>query len=145
MRYFALALIAAAALAGCGETIPSEAPAGRAQAFVLEDLYYGRPGRAYDALHPAFQQRVPRELFLRCAKQYQLGDLDSIKVLDVSDDSVTVPGEGEQPAKAVRIRLTSTTGQTDTHVYHQVKVGDDWRWVMNEKALRAYGASRCPQ
>ena len=145
MRYLALALIAAAVLAGCGETIPSETPAGRAQAFVLEDLYFGRAYRAYETLHPAFQQRVPRALFLRCAKEFSLGDLDSIKVLDISDDSVTIPGEGDQPAKAVRIRLTSTSGQTDTHVYHQVEVGDEWRWVMNEKALSEYEAGRCPR
>jgi hypothetical protein len=115
-----------------------------AQVLFLENLYNGRVQRAYDTLHPAFQRLVPRSKFVQCTRQAALGGLDSIEILDVYDDPVTIPGAGQVPAKAVRIRLTSTTGDVASQTNHQVKVGNGWRWVMNDESLQAYRAGRCP-
>jgi len=57
---------------------------------------------------------------------------------------VQVPGAGRVPAKAVRIRLTSSSGESTTFVNHEVEVGDRWRWVLNGAAASAYRAGRCP-
>jgi hypothetical protein len=146
VRYLVAALLATLALAGCGGDIdPATTPAGRAQVKYLEGLYNGRFGTAYDTLHPAYKTIVSRSHFSDCAAStIPVGQLDSVEVLDVFDDPVQIPGAGEQKAKAVRVRITSTSGETVTFVNHEVKVGDRWDWVLNDSAITAYQAGRCP-
>ena len=139
-------LLPAVALAGCGGDIdPATTPAGRAQVQYLEGLYKGRFGPAYDTLHPAYKKIVSRSQFSDCAAStIPVGELDSIEVLDVFDDPVQIPDAGEQQAKAVRVRVTSTSGQSVTFVNHEVKVTDQWAWVLSDSAVTAYQAGRCP-
>lgn len=146
MKRAALAvLLAAVALVGCGGDVdPATTPAGRAQITYLDDLYNGSFAEAYAALHPVHKQIVSRSLFTDCAAStIAVGQLDSIEVLDVFDDPVQISGD-EQQAKAVRVRLTSTDGKSVTFVNHAVSVGDRWHWVLNDSAIRAYQAGRCP-
>jgi hypothetical protein len=140
VRWSLLALGATLLLAGCGG---DDGP-GRAQARFLDDLYNGRLDSAYDTLHPAYQRFVPRARFVTCTRKAALGGLDSIEILDVHNDPVHLPGSGRVPAKAVRVRLTSSDGGSTTFVNHEVKVGSRWRWVLNAAAARAYRAGRCP-
>ncbi len=139
-------LLISTALAGCGgETDPATTPAGRAQIDYLENLYNGRFGEAYATLHPVHQQIVSRMHFSDCAAStIPSGQLDSIEVLDVFEDPVEISGNGEQGAKAVRVRLTSTDGKSVTFVSHELEVGGKWYWVLNDSAIRAYQAGRCP-
>ena len=140
MRWGLLALGATLLLAGCG----GDNDPGRAQVRFLDDLYNGRLDGAYETLHPAYQRFVPRARFVTCTRKAALGGLDSVKVLDVYDSPVEIPGSGRVPAKAVRVRLTSSDGSSTTFVNHEVKVGSHWRWVLNAAAARAYRAGRCP-
>ena len=147
VRYLVLGLLATLALAGCGGDIdPATTPAGRAQVKYLQDLYQGRFGPAYDTLHPAYKKIVSRSQFSDCAAStIPVGQLDSIEVLDVFDDPVQIPDAGEQKAKAVRVRITSTSGQTlEPFVSHEVEIAGRWTWVMNDDAVAAYQAGRCP-
>jgi hypothetical protein len=146
VRYLVLGLLATFALAGCGGDVdPATTPAGRAQVRYLEDLYNGRFGQAYDTLHPAYKTVVSRSQFSDCAAStIPVGQLDSIEVLDVFDDPVQIPGGDGQKAKAVRVRITSTSAQTVTFVSHEVKVADRWNWILNDSAITAYKAGRCP-
>jgi hypothetical protein len=146
VRYLVLALLATFALAGCGGDVdPATTPAGRAQVRYLEDLYNGRFGQAYDTLHPAYKTVVSRSQFSDCAAStIPVGQLDSIEVLDVFDDPVQIPGGDGRKAKAVRVRITSTSGQKVTFVSHEVKVVDRWNWILNDSAVTAYQAGRCP-
>lgn len=145
MRWILSAFLALLLIAGCGGDVdPATTPAGRAQIDYLENLYEGRFGPAYAALHPTHKQLVSGQFFADCAAStIAVGQLDSIEVLDVFDDPVRI-GAGEQEAKAVRVRLSSTTGRTVTLVGHEVKIGDRWYWVLNDSAIRAYQAGRCP-
>jgi hypothetical protein len=145
LRVTFAALAVGALVAGCGGDVdPARTPAGMAQVRFLEDLYNGRLQNAYETLHPAYQRIVPRGKFLGCTRRAGLGGLDSIEILDVYDDSVTLPDGGSVGGKAVRVRLTSTTGRPTTFVSHEVKVGPGWRWVLNARALAAYRAGKCP-
>jgi hypothetical protein len=138
-------LAVAAFLAGCGGDVdPARTPAGSAQVRFLENLYNGKLPQAYETLHPAYQRIVPRSRFVQCTRQAALGGLDSIEILDVYDDPVTLPDGGQIGGKGVRVRLTSTGGDATTFVNHEVKVGPRWRWVLNAKALGAYRAGKCP-
>ena len=145
MRWCLLALGATLLLAGCGGDVdPGRTPAGLAQVRFLDNLYNGRLDPVYAALHPAYQRLVPRKRFVACTHAAALGGLDSIEILDVYNDPVDIPGSGRLPAKAVRVRLTSSDGEATTFVNHEVKVGPRWRWVLNDAATRAYRAGRCP-
>ena len=146
MRHIALlAFVAVLALPACsGEVDPARTPAGEAQVELMEDLYNGLFGQAYADLHPSHQTIVSRSLFARCAREsIPVGSLDSIEILDVFDDETGLLPSGE-PTKGIRIRLTFKDGQsTVAFVYHVVKVGDRWRWLLNQKAIDAYRAGRC--
>lgn len=139
-------LLGAVALAGCGGDVdPATTPAGRAQVQYLENLYNGRFAQAYATLHPAYKKIVTRTQFSDCAAStIPSGQLDSIEVLDVFDDPIQIPGTGKQQAKAVRVRITSTSAKTVTFVSHEVNVGTRWYWVLNAKAVAAYKAGSCP-
>jgi hypothetical protein len=115
-----------------------------AQVRFLFELYHGQLHPAYSTLHPAYQRIVSRKRFITCTRAARLGGLDSIEILDVDDDQVDISGSGRVPAKAVRVRLTSSSGGSTTFVNHEVKVGSQWRWVLNAAAARAYKAGRCP-
>lgn len=145
-RIALLAFVALLALPACGgEVDPARTPAGAAQVSLLEDLYNGRFGEAYADLHPSHQRIVSRSLFVRCARQtISVGTLDSIEILDVFDDETRGLLLGGEPTKGVRIRLTLTDGGSTTFVNHEVKVGERWRWVLNQAAIEAYQAGRCP-
>ena len=131
-------------LAAARSTLRARRPARR-RSELLEDLYNGRFGQAYEDLHPAHQALVSRALFIRCAREtIRVGRLDSIETLDVFDDETRGLGLGNEPTKAVRIRLTLTDGGSTTFVNHEVKVGERWRWVLNSGGDRAYRAGRCP-
>jgi hypothetical protein len=145
LRVLLACLAVAALVTGCGGDVdPASTPAGLAQVRFLDELYNGQIERAYATLHPAYQRIVPRSRFVQCTRQAALGGLDSIEILDVYDDPVQIPGGGKAGAKAVRVRLTSSDGQATTFVNHEVKVGPRWRWVLNDAALEAFRAGKCP-
>ena len=147
MRRVALfAFVAVLVLPSCGgEDDPARTPAGAAQVELMENLYNGRFGQAYAALHPLHQAIVSRSLFARCAREtIPVGSLDSIEILDVFDDETRGLLPGGEPTEGVRIRLTFKDGQsTEPFVNHEVKVDDRWRWLLNQRAIEAYQAGRC--
>ena len=144
-RIALLAFVAILALPACGgEVDPARTPAGAAQVRLLEDLYNGRFGEAYADLHPSHQAIVSRSMFVRCARQtVPVGTLDSIEILEVFDDETRGLLLGGEPTKGVRIRLTLTDGRSTTFVNHAVRVGERWRWILNQAAIDAYRAGRC--
>jgi len=137
----------ALACAACGgEADLARSGPGQAQVQVLENLYDGRYDRAWADLHPTHKKIAPLRLFERCSAQVApKGDLESIEVLDVFDDEAVIPGIEDGETKAVRIRVNSFEGDSDTFVNHEVKVGQKWRWVLNAGAVRAYQQKRCPR
>lgn len=141
-----MALLALAGAACGGEEDLAASGPGEAQVEVLDNLYGGRYELAWNDLHPKHQQIAPLSRFVRCSAQVATtGGLESIEVLDVFDDGAVIPGIEKGEAKAVRIRVNSLEGDSDTFVNHEVKVGDKWRWVLNKDAVRAYQQKRCPR
>jgi hypothetical protein len=146
-RLTAIGAAVALACAGCGgeEDLSASGP-GEAQVALLENLYGGRYDRAWAELHPAHQRIAPKLRFVRCAREVaSRGDLESIEVLDVFDDDAAISGIPEAETRAVRLRVTSFEGDSDTFVNHAVRVGDRWRWVLNAKSVEAYRRNRCPR
>ena len=148
MRCVTTALVLVAiACAGCGgeEDLAAGGP-GASQVDLLENLYDGRYERAWADLHPVHQRIAPRARFVRCAGQVApAGELESIEVLEVFDDDAAIPAIPRADSRAVRLRVTSFEGDTDTFVNHAVRVDDRWRWVLNGKSVEAYRRNRCPR
>jgi len=133
---------------GCGgdEDLSATGP-GAAEVKVIENLYDGHYERAWADLHPTHQKVVTQKLFAYCAQQVTaVGEIEQIEVLDVFDDDAKIPLlAADAETKAVRVRVTSFSGESFVDVDHLVKVGDRWRWVLNQKSIVAYRRGRCPR
>lgn len=140
----ALALVALAA--GCALTEDSQDhDAGVAVKTVLELEYFGNYGGAWDLLHPRHQRLVTRQEYEDCRRGIDVkGTIDSVVVLDVEDAPLTVYGlPPGTPSKLVKVRVV--TDETEyTASYHVVRVGDEWRWVLSDRAARGFERSDCP-
>jgi hypothetical protein len=138
-------LVTACAACGGDEDLAATG-AGAAQVDLLEQIYAGRYDRAWADLHPSHQRIAPKARFVRCAGQVTVeGDLESIEVLEVFEDDAELAAIPEGEVRAVRLRVTSFQGESDTFVNHAVRVGDRWRWVLNRRSVEAYRQNRCPR
>jgi hypothetical protein len=144
VRRSAVLLVLVLGLAGCGgEVDPASTPAAKAQVRLMQDLYSGRFGLAYDSLLPAHRRLVSRRLFVECArKSIAVHELDSVDVLDVYNETIRIPAVGERDTKAVRLRLS---GLPEPLINHELKVGERWYWLLDDEAVNAYGAGGCPE
>jgi len=144
----AVLLVALVALAaGCALTEDSEDhEAGAAVKTLLEKEYFGDYGGAWDSLHPRHQRLVTREEYDECRRGIDVqGTLESVLVLDVEDSPLTVFGlPPNTPAKQVQVRVVTDENEY-TADYHVVRVGDEWRWVLTDRAARGFERTDCPE
>jgi hypothetical protein len=133
--------------AGCALSEDSEdQEAGAAVKTLLEREYFGDYGAAWDTLHPRHQRLVARAEYEECRRGIDVqGTIESVVVLDVEDTELTVDGlPPRTPAKRVQVRVV--TDETDfTASYHVVRVGDQWRWVLSDRAARGFRRTDCPE
>jgi hypothetical protein len=112
---------------------------------VIEQEYVGDYGTVWDSLHPRHQRLVSRKEYEDCRRMIDVsGTIESVLVLDVRDQPLTVYGlPPRTPSKAVKVRVTTDEGEY-TATYHVVRVGDRWRWVLSDKAARGFARGPCP-
>jgi hypothetical protein len=142
----ALAALFFASVAGCAlSDDTTEHDAGAAAKQVVEGEYVGDYGPVWDDLHPRHQRLVSRTEYEECRRSIDVvGTLESVLILDVHDAPLTVFGlPSRTPAKAVEVRVSTDETQF-TATYHVVRVGDRWRWVLNDRAARGFARSDCP-
>jgi hypothetical protein len=132
-------------LAGCGgggEEEDESAPEFATRVVGL--LGAGEAGAAWDELHPAHREAIPRELYVRCEGTDGLGgELANVEVAGVREEPASVPGRGEEPSTEVALRfaLAGEPVELDMHVFD---VDGGWAWVVGEGDYSAYAAGRCP-
>jgi hypothetical protein len=146
VRAFLLVALLAVA-AGCALTEDSEdRDVGAAVKTLLEKEYFGDYGGAWDRLHPRHQRLVTREEYDECRRGIDVqGTLESVLVLDVEDSPLTVYGlPPNTPAKKVQVRVVTDESEY-TASYHVVRVGDEWRWVLTDRAARGFERTDCPE
>src|SRR5215207_443240 len=142
-----LLVVLVALAAGCALTEDSEdREAGAAVKTLLEREYFGDYGGAWGWLHPRHQSLVTREEYEECRRSIDVqGTLESVVVLDVEDSLLTVYGlPPNTPAKQVQVRVV-TDESVYTADYHVVRVGDEWRWVLTDRAARGFKRTDCPE
>jgi hypothetical protein len=139
-------VLAASLAAGCSFSEDEEdRTAGAAVKELIENEYVGNYGTVWDTLHPRHQRFVTREEYEECRRGIDvIGTIESVLVLSVKDEPLTVFGLPPQtPSKAVRVRVTTDQNEY-TATYHVVKVGDQWRWVLSDQAARGFARGPCP-
>jgi hypothetical protein len=144
-RILLLALLVALA-AGCAlSENEQDRTAGVEVKDVIEQEYVGDYGTVWDSLHPRHQRLVSRKEYEDCRRTIDVsGTIESVLVLDVRDEPLTVYGLAPRtPSKAVKVRVTTDEGEY-TATYHVVRVGDRWRWVLSDKAARGFARGPCP-
>jgi hypothetical protein len=135
-------LLAALALAGCGGG--DDETAADFATRVVGLLGDAEPGKAWDELHPAHRDAVPRELYVRCEGDEGLGgEVSELEVAGIREEDAAVPGHGDEPGTEVAVRLTlgGELVEFDMHVFD---VDGEWTWVIGANDYAAYAAGRCP-
>lgn len=139
-------LLLVALSAGCAlNEDERDLEAGGAVKNVVEREYVGDYGTVWDSLHPRHQRFVTREEYEDCRRGIDvLGTLESVLILDVKDEPLTVYGlRPRTPSKEVKVRVT-TDESAYTAAYHVVRVGERWRWVLTDRAARGFARTDCP-
>ena len=149
MPRIALLLVAllAGLSAGCALSEDSEDhDAGAAVKTLLEEEYVGDYGGAWDSLHPRHQRLVTRQEYEECRRGIDVqGTIEQVVVLDVLDEALTVFGLSPRtPSKRVEVRVVTDENEF-TAGYHVVRVGDQWRWVLTDRAARGFNRTDCPE
>ena len=142
--------LAALAAGGCGgDEAPDEDPAAFATALV-RDLERGDAGDAWERLHPAHQEAVPRALYVRCeAGDGFGGTVESLRVARVEEAPWKVPGEtDETDSTAVTLDVALLVPGAELERFdltaHLFAVDGRWAWVIGEDDYAAYAAGDCP-
>jgi hypothetical protein len=142
-----LAALLAAVSAGCALSEDSEDhDSGAAVKTLLEQEYFGDYGAAWDSLHPSHQRLVTRQEYEECRRGIDVqGTIEQVVVLDVRDEPLTVFGlPPGTPSKRVEVRVV--TDETEyTAAYHVIRIGDEWRWVLSDRAARGFNRTDCPE
>ena len=151
---FALAVVVVAgvswvALDADSAAQPTEAPShfvSRTVATIARDDYEG----AWASLYPPHQQVASRDDYVACEMKTPLQwKIRSIRVLQVADRMVRVPGESEDvAAKAVTLRLRvfeTAVGLEEnfSHTFTAVPVGDEWSWILTPSQYQRYRTHSC--
>ena len=117
---------------------------------VVRQIVRNDYAHAWLSLHPAQQQLVPQDEYVRCEQQTPVaGRLVWIKVVRVADARFTVGGvKGRVAGKAVTVRLklvddVGGAAVVVTHTAHVVWVGGRWRWILPAARIGLYGSSAC--
>lgn len=105
---------------------------------------------AWLSLHPAQQQLVPQDDYVRCELQSPVaGRLAWIKVVRVKNARFGIGGlRGLVAGKAVTLRIKLTDDDTGlsvvvTHTAHTVAVAGRWRWILPAERIGLYSSSAC--
>jgi hypothetical protein len=117
---------------------------------VVRQLVSNDYEHAWLSLHPAQQQLVPQDDYVRCELQSPVaGRLAWIKTVRVRDARFGVGGlKGFVRGKAVTLRIKLTDDDTGasvviTHTAHTVTVGGRWRWILPAERIGLYSSSAC--
>ncbi len=146
-----LLLVTLVVLSGCGG---DDEPAQPPEAFVtslIEQLGSGELAGAWEQLHPAHRDAVPRALYVRCEKGDGFGGaVREIDVLEVKPEPATIPGKfGQVPSTAVTVGVTldvpeAAEPESFSLTAHVFETDGRWAWVIGPVDYASYLAGRCP-
>jgi hypothetical protein len=150
MRKLTVLIAASALLAGSAAAATTPRDPGAFMKGVVRQIVTNDYAHAWLSLHPAQQQLVPQDDYVRCELQTPIpGRLAWIKVVRVSDARFAVGGLARRVAgKAVALRIKlvdddSGASVVVAHTAHAVAVGGRWRWILPAQRIGLYSSSAC--
>ena len=133
---------------GGSRTPHAKSDAGTFTVRVVRLVAANRYDAAWTLLYPGHRGIVSETAYARCESLSPIpGRLQSIRVLSVKDERISVPGAGKAMSGAsVRIRLAIVgLGRVVvTHTFHAVRVDGGWSWILPSSRYRLYLRGHCP-
>jgi hypothetical protein len=144
----AVALLAVAgALAGAAAPRADAPDEPDARAFVkrlVVEMVRDDYARAWLTLYPAHKAVAARWEYLYCELKSPIpGNIQSLDIVRVVNEPVTVPGVGPVPGKSVRFRLVLRGLGTIEHTSHIVAAHGGWRWILTPERYQLYRSNGC--
>jgi hypothetical protein len=142
----ALAVAAAALLAGCGSgaSAPRDDP-GAFAVNVVKLIVGNSYSRAWQDLHSADQKVAPLDEYVTCeSRSPVLTAPTSMKAVKVTDESVGLGNGRFVPSKAVSVRMVFPSKNVLVHTVHVVAEHGHWKWILPSWRFRDYRAEHCP-
>ena len=108
----------------------------------LEFAAAGQWTEVWNELHPQQQRAVSLEAFLACHDR-DAQPAENIEIDDERKQKLEVPEIGTVTSYEVTLTY-DTDGQSATYTTREISVDNEWRWVLDQVAINAYNAGRCP-
>jgi hypothetical protein len=142
---FALLLLAAVLLAGCGAAKPPTDDPGVFATKIVDRIVHNRYSDAWGNLHPLDQQVASAAEYIGCeTRNPVVAAPRTVKVLNVKDESVGIGDGTFVDSKAVAVRLGFAGGFGVTHTVHVVADHGEWTWILPPWRYRNYKSDTCP-
>ncbi len=105
---------------------------------------------AWSMLNPEHQRVAPEREYIKCERLNPITvTLSAVRILSVNDRWFAMPGR-DTPVhgKEIRVRLTLANPKTEEraqsfHVFHVVRVGSHWTWILPQSAYDLYRTDSC--
>ena len=105
---------------------------------------------AWATLNPEHQRVAPKAEYLKCERLNPITvTLSAVRILAINDRWFAMPGR-DKPVhgKEIRVRLTLANPKTEEraqsfHVFHAVRVGSRWTWILPQSAYDVYRTNSC--
>jgi len=145
VRRLAVTLVlAAVALAGCGEGKPKDDP-GVFATQVVRLIVHNKYSHVWADMHPVDQKVAPFAEYTGCENRSPVIAVPrTVKVVGVTDESVGLGDGTFADSKAVRVKLGFAGGFSVVHTVHVVAHHGKWKWILPSWRFRDYKADRCP-
>lgn len=143
MRWlWAIAVLSVAlGLAACGNDNADDDGASRAAEEIFRAFLEGDYGRTWDSLHPTHQMIVARDTFINCQVGRSI-PWTRVEVFREHDEIWEAPDVGQVTTRAVELRLIGNQ-DISQGTLHMIQVDGQWRWFLDEDAVRAFKQGRC--
>jgi hypothetical protein len=149
----AVAAVAILVASGGGGTTSSAATTPDVSRFmtaVVRSVVRNDYASAWATLNPEHQQVAPKREYVRCERRNPIKvTLSAVRILSVNDRWFAMPGR-DKPVhgKEIRVRLTLANPKTEEraqsfHVFHAVRVGSRWTWILPQSAYDVYRTDSC--
>jgi len=156
MRAAAAVLVVMLGVAACGgdgggstaTTLSDKERAAGAQSAVTEQLGLVTSrqfGLLWEQIHPAQQELIPKDLYVKCAKRYlSTADFETVRFTEAYAKVEPIAGTDESgDAIVVTVEVMPSTGGSEQLRYTEFDIEGGWRMALEN--IRPFTHGKCPK